>query len=114
MSVADLFDSTQGLLSLQTIDRGLNGGIGRATPLGEGFLNFANGARSTSPEHLHNLELQPGQFGEFHRNNYPCLRCYYIDMFLASPTSSQRLSSLRLLFGIRLDTAEEKSWESAQ
>jgi hypothetical protein len=60
VGVANLFDASKGFLALQTIDGGLYGGVSWAIPFWEGFLNFADGAGPTGPQHLHNLKFQLG------------------------------------------------------
>src|SRR5580692_8615443 len=94
--MADLLDPPQGLLSLQTINRGLNGGIGRASALREGFLNFANGARPTSPEHLHNLEFQLGELGQLHREQLSSYVRLLYEYVFCKPLSCLLRSGLAL------------------
>ena len=64
--IADLLRAPQRLLVFQTIDGSLDGGVSWPSALGEGFLNFADRARATAPESLHDLYFQLGQFRQSH------------------------------------------------
>ncbi len=50
VGIADAFGDARGFLLFEPVDGGLDGGVGRAILLGEGFLDFADGAGPAGPE----------------------------------------------------------------
>jgi hypothetical protein len=77
MEIADLPDATEGFLAFQTVNRGLDGGVGWSLFLRETLLNFPVLGAATGPESFHDLELQLREFRVRHLISYCCVHYYY-------------------------------------
>src|SRR5262249_29191722 len=67
---ADSLHQTESLLVFEAIDGGLHRRISRPRSFGKRFLDLADGTRAALPEGFHDLQFEPGQFGQLHAISY--------------------------------------------